>query len=221
MRTPSNFGTQGDRPSHPELLDYLAARFVAEGWSHQETASRDHALGRLRSSAPQTRRKEPRGRSRQSPALARQPPAPRCRSSARRSALCLRQARSNRRAAPPCTSVKTTTAAPSTASSAAASWTPLSALFDFPNPNSTSEQRMRHQRPAAAALFHEQRLRHGAGEGAGRARRTSGPDDAARIDHAYRLSVPALAHSAKNAALASSLSHRPRKKPGRSTLRFC
>jgi hypothetical protein len=28
-----NFGTSGERPSHPELLDYLATRFVAEGWS--------------------------------------------------------------------------------------------------------------------------------------------------------------------------------------------
>lgn len=33
VRTPSNFGSQGDRPSHPELLDYLAGMFVREGWS--------------------------------------------------------------------------------------------------------------------------------------------------------------------------------------------
>lgn len=33
VATPSNFGTQGNRPSHPKLLDDLAARFVLDGWS--------------------------------------------------------------------------------------------------------------------------------------------------------------------------------------------
>ena len=31
--TPSNFGTLGSKPSHPELLDYLARRFAGDGWS--------------------------------------------------------------------------------------------------------------------------------------------------------------------------------------------
>jgi hypothetical protein len=31
--TPSNFGQLGERPTHPELLDDLAARFVESGWS--------------------------------------------------------------------------------------------------------------------------------------------------------------------------------------------
>lgn len=33
VRTPSNFGQLGERPTHPELLDYLAARLVESGWS--------------------------------------------------------------------------------------------------------------------------------------------------------------------------------------------
>jgi len=33
VRTPSDFGRMGAQPSHPELLDYLATRFVEGGWS--------------------------------------------------------------------------------------------------------------------------------------------------------------------------------------------
>ena len=33
VRTPSDFGLRSDPPTHPELLDYLALRFVSEGWS--------------------------------------------------------------------------------------------------------------------------------------------------------------------------------------------
>ncbi len=33
VRTPDDFGVYGDRPSHAELLDHLASRFVAEKWS--------------------------------------------------------------------------------------------------------------------------------------------------------------------------------------------
>ncbi|MBI3192297.1 MAG: DUF1553 domain-containing protein, partial [Pedosphaera parvula] len=33
VATPNDFGKRGKAPTHPELLDYLAGRFVAGGWS--------------------------------------------------------------------------------------------------------------------------------------------------------------------------------------------
>jgi hypothetical protein len=33
VRTPNNFGLLSEPPSHPELLDWLAAKFIEDGWS--------------------------------------------------------------------------------------------------------------------------------------------------------------------------------------------
>ena len=33
VATPNNFGTKGQRPTHPKLLDHLALKFIRSGWS--------------------------------------------------------------------------------------------------------------------------------------------------------------------------------------------
>lgn len=37
VRTVDNFGSTGERPTHPELLDYLAFRLIENGWSFKKT----------------------------------------------------------------------------------------------------------------------------------------------------------------------------------------
>lgn len=36
VKTPEDFGSQGELPSHPQLLDYLAGRLIDSGWNLQE-----------------------------------------------------------------------------------------------------------------------------------------------------------------------------------------
>jgi hypothetical protein len=55
VATVDNFGANGDRPTHPELLDWLASDFKANGWSIKHTirrimTSRVYRLGSKRNS---------------------------------------------------------------------------------------------------------------------------------------------------------------------------
>ena len=60
VATPSDFGTQGERPTHPELLDFLAGELIREGWrlkpihrliltsaAYQQSAAFDESKARL------------------------------------------------------------------------------------------------------------------------------------------------------------------------------
>ncbi|MFO1042178.1 MAG: PSD1 and planctomycete cytochrome C domain-containing protein [Planctomycetaceae bacterium] len=64
VTTPSNFGRLGDAPSHPELLEDLAARFIASGWSlkwlHREIVL--SATWRQSSSSTEFRERDPDNR---------------------------------------------------------------------------------------------------------------------------------------------------------------
>ena len=82
VRTPSDFGTRGERPTHPELLDYLAVAFVKDGWSLKKL----HRQIMLSATYQQSSREVDAGRrkgSRESPALPHEPPAAGLRSDAR------------------------------------------------------------------------------------------------------------------------------------------
>jgi mono/diheme cytochrome c family protein len=65
VRTPNDFGIRGERPTHPELLDWLAVEFVEQGWSLKKL----HRLILLSSAyqmsstaAPETLRRDPDNR---------------------------------------------------------------------------------------------------------------------------------------------------------------
>ncbi len=65
VETEEDFGTQGDLPSHPELLDWLAIRFVESGWDTKELLKLIVTSATYRQSSrvtPEVLEKDPRNR---------------------------------------------------------------------------------------------------------------------------------------------------------------
>ncbi len=60
--TVDNFGRLGEKPTHPELLDYLATRFIERGWSVKETIrflATSRAFQQTAQASPDARRIDP------------------------------------------------------------------------------------------------------------------------------------------------------------------
>ena len=92
VRTVDNFGRLGDPPSHPELLDHLAAGFVDDGYSMKRLIRR-LVLSRAYRMSSQASARAAEIDPCQPAAAARQPAASRCRGDPRRDALDIGPAR--------------------------------------------------------------------------------------------------------------------------------
>ena len=65
VKTSADFGTQGEFPSHPELLDWLAVHFVEEGWDIQRLVKRimtSHAYRQSSVTSAALQEKDPENR---------------------------------------------------------------------------------------------------------------------------------------------------------------
>jgi len=65
VKTSADFGTQGELPSHPELLDWLAVQFVEDGWDMQRLVTRiltSHAYRQSSAVTPTLLEKDPENR---------------------------------------------------------------------------------------------------------------------------------------------------------------
>ena len=69
VATPGDFGRMGSRPTHPELLDYLASTFVENGWSMKKM-HRMILLSNTYQQSSEFQAKARRSRSRQQTAVA-------------------------------------------------------------------------------------------------------------------------------------------------------
>ncbi len=151
VRTPSNFGSQGDRPSHPELLDYLADRFVREGWSlkklHREMmltavyGLSDEPSERNYAEDPDNRLLWRYNRRRLDA------------ESLRDSILCVSGKLDLQAGGPAVRLGKENNRRTVYGYISRRQLDPMLALFDFPNPNSTSEQRLQTTVPLQKLFF--------------------------------------------------------------------
>jgi hypothetical protein len=139
VRSTSNFGQLGDRPSHPELLDYLALQFIKSGWS-VKAMHREMILSAAyqMSSAEDTGGKDPENR-----LFSRAPVRERLDAEALHDSILAVAGTLDRTVGGPATPLdgeNLRRAIYATVSRSKPDRT--MAIFDFPDPNATAEQRI-------------------------------------------------------------------------------
>jgi hypothetical protein len=187
VRTPSNFGLTGDRPSNAPLLDYLASRLVENRWSlkalHREILlSSTYALSADR--APENTTADPDNR------LNWRYNRQRLDAEALRDALLFVAGDLDPKAGGPPVPLEDSKNHRRTVYGRISRQriNPMLAMFDFPNPNITSEQRVPTTVPLQRLfLLNSGLMMQQADALAARIAREAGDGPEARIRHAYHL----------------------------------
>jgi hypothetical protein len=190
VSTPSDFGVRSDPPTHPELLDHLATRFVAGGWSikaiHRAIVL-SRVYGQASSDRPECRQVDPEN------TLLWRMNRRRLDFEATRDALLAASGRLDRTVGGP--SMPELTAPDSTRRTLYASVDRLNLpslfrTFDFPDPNATSARRDTTTiAPQALFLMNHPFVMEQSRHAARRLLAEPGRDDRGRIDRAYRLTL--------------------------------
>ncbi|MCC6361889.1 MAG: PSD1 domain-containing protein [Bryobacterales bacterium] len=186
VRTLSNFGQLGEKPSHPELLDFLAARLVEHRWSlkaliRELTLTSAYDLGY--SSDPKNFTEDPDNR------LLWRANRRRLDIEALRDSLLAASGELDRKLGGPpvyLTSEGNTRRTVYGFVSRRKLDGTLS-LFDFPNPNSTSELRIPTATPLQQLYFLNSKFLMDRAAALSTLLSRQSPDNTARIKHAYRL----------------------------------
>ena len=189
--TPSNFGQMGERPSHPELLDYLAARFVELNWSikalHREIMlSSTYALAPVAPAKNKAKNEEVDPENR----LLWRANRRRLDVEAMRDSLLFVAGRLDPSVGGEAAHLVDDTNDRRTVYGYVSRrrLDTMLGLFDFPNPTVTSPQRILTSTPLQGLFFLNSDLVMEAADAlAGRLRKEAGDDDRARILQAYRV----------------------------------
>jgi len=205
VATSDNFGVRGDRPTHPELLDWLAVDLVRGGWSVKRALRRivlSHAYRQSSADRPDLAARDPLNL-----LVARQRRL-RLSAEAVRDVALAASGLLNRTIGGP--SVKPPQPASVSQAGYKNDWTPAtgadrhrrglytwlqrtspfaqSVTFDLPDTSRTCTRRERSNTPLQAlTLLNDPVFLEAAAALAARAGRECGGDDAARLDHAFRL----------------------------------